>query len=61
MPKPMAVRRTMQQVKHCVEEAMAVIENDEHAQEAVDDLEQAQALLADVLPKLRSMAGGRVR
>jgi hypothetical protein len=48
------LRRTIQQIGHCVEEALAVVENDEPVQCAIDDLEQAMMLIQDVaLQELR--------
>lgn len=49
-------RRTVQQIKHCVEEALAIIERNEDARCAVDDLDQAGALIAQVLKTLRAEA-----
>ncbi len=39
------VRRHLQQAKHCVEEALSIVERDEDARCAIDDVEQAIALL----------------
>ena len=56
-------RRSIQQIKHCVEEALAIVEHNENRDlaSAVEDLEQALALLQTVLPILRTgakMQGG---
>jgi hypothetical protein len=42
-------RRTLQQIKHCVEEALSVIENKEDPRCAYDDLIAAQDLIAHIL------------
>jgi hypothetical protein len=53
MPQ-VTLRRTLQQVLHCVSEALAVIEHDEHPEHALADADQAEQLLREhVLPELR--------
>jgi len=56
-------RRALQQIKHCVEEALAVVEHGEDRDlvSAVEDLEHALSLIETVLPVLRTgakMQGG---
>ena len=41
------LRRTLEQVLHCVEEALSVVEHGEDARSARDDVEQAVSLLQD--------------
>jgi len=53
--KTITVRRSLEQVKHCVEEALSVWENEESTECAYEDAEQAYVLLRDViLPKLKA-------
>jgi hypothetical protein len=47
-------RRTIQQIVHCAEEALSVVERDEDPRCAVDDLEQAAVMIERVLSALRS-------
>jgi len=47
-------RRTMQQIKHCVEEALAAFKAHEDPQHYLADLEQARQLLDVVIPVLKS-------
>lgn len=48
------LRRTVEQVKHCLEEALSVIEREEDLRGALDDVSQAQALLEDtIVPNLK--------
>ncbi len=53
-PAPVTLRRNLQQIKHCVEEALSVIEHGEDHRPAIEDLEQAAQLLKDVLPQLKT-------
>ena len=39
------LRRTLEQVLHCIEEALSVVEHGEDARSARDDVEQATSLL----------------
>jgi hypothetical protein len=48
------IRRTVQQIKHCVDEALAVIENEEDAGCAIDDLQQAYVLIEVALKRFAS-------
>jgi hypothetical protein len=48
------LRRNIQQIKHCVEEALSVIEHGEDHRSAIDDLEHASMLLKEVLPRLKT-------
>lgn len=47
-----SLRRTVQQVKHCVQEALDVIEHGEDMGCALDDLEQAKALIVVCLKRI---------
>jgi len=59
MPQ-VTLRRTLQQVLHCVAEALAVVKHDEHPDGALADAEQAQLLLErTVLPELRRQLEAR--
>lgn len=52
--REITLRRNLQQIVHCAQEALSVIENDEDMNCAIDDLQQASQLINDtVLPKLR--------
>jgi hypothetical protein len=49
----LSIRRSLQQVKHRVKEALSVVEADEDFGHAINDLEQAMLIIKDViLPKL---------
>ncbi len=52
------LRRRLEQIKHCVKEAISVMERREDARCAADDLEQALSLLEQVLPEVKSQARG---
>jgi hypothetical protein len=56
--RKVTMRRALEQIYHCAREALSVLENREHESAAIDDLEQAQAMIGDVLPQLRVLAGG---
>ncbi len=47
------VRRTLQQIRHCVEEAESVIANGEADSDAIADLDQARQLLGNVMMRIR--------
>jgi len=54
-PRDVTLRRTVEQVKHCVEEALSVIERSEDSRCALDDLQQAAQLLTErVIPTLKA-------
>lgn len=53
-----SIRRRLQQVKHCVEEALEVVERKEDVRCAADDLLHAQELLKNVLPEIQAQARG---
>jgi hypothetical protein len=55
MPKrQVTLRRLLEQTKHCVEEALSIVEQGEDVECAIDDIEQAQELIEkEVLPALR--------
>jgi len=55
------IRRTLQQIKHCIEEAISVIGSRENAYFALQDVEQSAALIAEVLPRIRAMGGNCVQ
>jgi hypothetical protein len=49
-------RRLLEQVAHCIQEARSVLENDEEKECALDDLNQAVALLTqEVIPRVKRM------
>ena len=51
--RKLTIRRSLQQLKHCVDEATAVVEADEDFGHAMNDLEHAALLINKVLlPKL---------
>lgn len=55
MSKPMrdvSLRRTIQQVGHCVAEALSVVEKGEDRRCAIDDLEQARQLIDVALKRI---------
>ncbi len=54
-------RRTLEQVKHCVEEALSVVERKEDPTHACNDLDQATQLIDVVLETLRAEARGSAR
>jgi len=50
------MRRSLEQTKHCVEEALSVVrEEEEDIGLAVDDLEQAASLIQMLLPKMKKI------
>jgi hypothetical protein len=54
--RDLTIRRSLQQVKHCVEEALAVVEANEDRGHAVNDLEQAVLLIKTIImPKLSGL------
>lgn len=55
MPKKnITLRRTLQQVVHCAQEALSVVENSEQSVLALEDIMQAQQLIQEgVIPRLR--------
>lgn len=57
------LRRMVQQVGHCVAEALSVIERDEDTRCAIDDLQQAELLIEKCLQDARDYhkvkTGGR--
>lgn len=59
----MSLRRVLQQAKHCVTEAEAIIEwdEDESFQEAIADLSQAQELIRIALTMLREGSAEETR
>jgi hypothetical protein len=51
--RKLTIRRSLQQLKHCVDEAIAVVEAEEDVGHAMNDLEHAALLINKVLlPKL---------
>jgi hypothetical protein len=53
MDRNVTLRRTLEQIVHCCEEALSVEMNDEDLRCAVDDLSQARNLIVDTaLPQL---------
>ena len=53
------LRRTIQQAKHCVEEALSVVERSEDHRSAVDDLKQARLLIEESLDRIKREEGAR--
>lgn len=53
--RDITTRRTLQQIMHCTEEALSIVEHEEDERCAIDDLEQAQALIGQVLVDLRAV------
>lgn len=51
--RDVTVRRNLQQVKHCVEEALSVVENGEDRECALDDLQQAMLLIDVCMNRLK--------
>lgn len=60
--REVTLRRTLQQVGHCIDEALSVLEHSEDLECAVDDIEQAVAILQDrALPMLKSFQHAQAR
>lgn len=59
--RTVTLRRMIQQVKHCTEEALSVIERDEDTRCAIDDLEQAATLIDRCLEDARDYQKVRER
>lgn len=59
--KIVTMRRLIQQTGHCVAEALSAAENKEDARHVVADLEQAAALIQEVLKTYRAIAKGTER
>ncbi len=61
--RTVTLRRMIQQVVHCAEEALSVVERDEDTRCAIDDLEQAEMLIEKCLADARDFntlkRGGR--
>ena len=55
------IRRTLQQIVHCAEEALSAHMNDEDARHVRDDLVQARELIDLALKTVSSMARGAER
>lgn len=51
--RQVTLRRMIQQVKHCVEEALSVVERSEDTRCAIDDLEQADMLIEKCIADAR--------
>lgn len=58
-PESVTLRRNLQQAKHCIEEALSVVERGEDLDCAIDDTEHAQSLLAFIVQRLKSHRVGR--
>lgn len=59
MPATPTTRRLLQQARHCVEEALSVVEAKEDPQSALDDADQALLLLRDhIIPDLKEAIRG---
>lgn len=59
--RTVTLRRMIQQVKHCTEEALSVIEREEDTRCAIDDLEQAATLIDRCLADARDYQKVRER
>ena len=46
------LRRTLEQIEHCAKEALSVVEHGEDPRLAIEDLQQAQELIAYAIPIL---------
>jgi hypothetical protein len=51
-PPDPSLRRTLEQIVHCAEEALSVVENEEVLEHAENDLRQAKALIDVALRQL---------
>jgi len=51
--RTVSLRRSVQQAKHCVQEALDAIGHGEDAGCAIDDLEQAKLLIDECLKRIR--------
>jgi len=51
-------RRTLEQICHCVYEALSAHSNNEDSRCIVDDLDQARRLIEQIMPMFLSMAKG---
>jgi hypothetical protein len=52
-----SLRRTVEQIRHCVQEALSVVENDEDLNSALDDLRHAQGLIPEAMKKIQAKLG----
>ena len=60
--RQVSLRRNLEQAKHCLEEALSIVEQNEDMNCALDDVEQAAQLLREaIVPKLKIAAGLRDR
>jgi hypothetical protein len=58
--RSVTLRRSIEQVIHCLEEGLSVLENNEDPRCALDDFQHANYLLSDVvLPKVAKVANAR--
>lgn len=53
--RDITTRRLMQQAKHCIDEALSVVERGEDTNCAIDDMKQAEHLCGSVLIRLKDM------
>lgn len=53
--RTVTLRRLLQQTKHCVEEALSVVENSEDERCALDDLKQAEMLIEKCIEDVKSL------
>jgi homoserine kinase len=58
---PPTLRRTLEQVEHCVREARSVVEAQENEDHAINDLEHAAALIQKVMQDLHDLRAERAR
>ena len=61
MAKIVSMRRLMQQVVHCAQEALSAHENHEDPRHVCADLDQARELIGEVLKTYTPMAKGAAR
>jgi hypothetical protein len=52
MDRDVSIRRTLEQLVHCCEEALSVVMNDNDLRCALDDLDQADKLALAVRPRI---------
>lgn len=52
--RTVTTRRTIQQIKHCVEEALSIVEKGEDRDCAIDDLKHARGLIDVALENLKN-------
>lgn len=61
MSGDVTVRRNLEQIKHCVEEALSIVIHREDPRHALDDLEQARQLILSVRVRILEEKTARAR